>query len=350
MQAKIIDPSEDKRWDEFVADHPQGTVFHLSNWARVLQRTYRFVPYYLVLEDADRRIKAGCPFFVIKSWLTGNRLVCLPFTDVCYALASGDEDIESLFCAAIEKAKEEKARYIEIRGQQPNGIWQGLHFKNQNYYKTFRLDLSPGTDSVWNGFRKFTRRHIRKAERTKLTIEKSETEKGMRDFYLLNLATRKKHGVPPQPYDFFENMWQELIPTGLAFVLLVKYKNVSIAGGVFLVDKDTIYYKFNASDRNYLQYRPNHLLIWHAIQYGCEKGYNFFDSGRSSPDNLGLVAFKRSWGMQERDLPYYYWPTVKGVASTKERSLKYKIITSLVRRTPTTISRVAGELLWKHLG
>jgi len=212
------------------------------------------------------------------------------------------------------------------------------------------LDLSRGTDSLWKGLHKTSRRHVRKAEKAKLKIEKSETEKDMRDFYLLNLATRKKHGIPPQPYRFFENIWRELILTRLAFVLLVKYKGIPIAGGVFFVHRDTIYHKFTASDRNYLQYCPNHFLIWHTIQYGCEKDYKFFDSGRTSPDNPGLVFFKRSWGMQKTDLPYYYWPTVKGVTSTKERSLKYRVITSVMRRTPTTIFRMAGELLYKHLG
>jgi len=350
MQAKTVDPSKDKRWDEFVKSHPEGSVFHLSAWARVLQKAYGYVPCYFVLEDSNEKIKAGCPFFLIKSWLTGNRFVCLPFTDVCYPLVNSDKDSEYLLSAMIEKAKKEKADYIEVRGQHANVFLRSLHFENHSYYKLFRLDLSQGTDSLWKGLHKYTRKHIRKAERTKLTIEKSETEEGMRDFYLLNLATRKKHGIPPQPYRFFENIWRELILNRLAFVLLVKYKSISIAGGVFFVYRDTVYYKFNASDRNYLQYRPNYFLTWHAIQYGCEKHYKYFDSGRTSPDNLGLVSFKRSWEMQETVLPYYYWPTVRGVNSTKQRSLKYKMMTSLMRRAPTAISRLAGELLCKHLG
>lgn len=350
MRLTTIDVFNARRWDEFVANHPQGTAFHLSNWARVLQRTYRYIPYYLVLEDSDKRIKAGCPFFVIKSWLTGNRLVCLPFTDVCYPLVTSDEGIESLLSATIEKAKKEKADYIEVRGQHPNVFLRGLHFENHSYYKLLRLDLSRGTNSLWKTFEKPIRRRVRGAQRADLKIEKSETEKGMRDFYLLNLATRKKHGIPPQPYGFFENIWQELILNGLGFVLLANYKSIPIAGGVFLTYKDTIYCKFAASDLNYLKYHPNHLIQWQAIQHGCEKGYKYLDSGRTSPDNLGLLSFKRSWGMQEIDLPYYYWPTVKGVTSTKQRSLKYKMITSLMRRTPTAISRVAGELLCKHLG
>jgi len=350
MQVKIIDPSKDKRWDDFVGSHPQGTVFHLSNWARVLQKTYGYIPYYVILENSDKKIKAGCPFFLIKSWLTGNRLVCLPFTDACSPLASSDEDIESLFSTTIEKAKKEEADYIEVRGRYPNVFLQSLHFENHGYYKLSKLDLSEGTNSLWKRFQRSIRHRIRQAEKTNLKIEDSETEKDMRDFYLLNLATRKKHGVPPQPYDFFENIWQGLILNRLAFLLLAKYKSIPVAGGIFFIYKDTIYDKFSASDSSYLKYHPNHLLLWHAIQYGCQNGFKYFDFGRTSPDNPGLISFKHHWGTEGIDLPYYYWPTVKGVTSTEQKSLKYRMITSVLRRTPTTISRVAGKLLYKHLG
>ncbi len=350
MPVKIIDPSKDKRWDEFVTNHSQGTVFHLSNWARVLQKTYGYIPCYFILEDSDKKIKAGCPFFLVKSWLTGNRLVCLPFTDACFPLVTSNEDIKSLFSAAIEKAKREKTDYIEVRGECPSVLLQNLHFENRTYYKLFKLDLSPGTDSLWKGLKKTVRNPIRGAKRANLKIEKSETERGMRDFYLLNLATRKKHGIPPQPYDFFENIWHELILNGLGFVLLAKYKSIPIAGDVLLTHKDTIYDKFNASDNNYLKYRPNHLIQWHAIQHGCQNGFRYLDLGRTSPDNPGLISFKRRWGTEEIDLPYYYWPTVKGVTSTKQKSLKYRTITFVMQQTPTTISRVAGRLFYRHLG
>jgi len=350
MQVKMIDPSKGKRWDEFVGSHPHGTVFHLSNWARVLQKTYGYIPYYFILEDSDKKIKAGCPFLLIKSWLTGNRLVCLPFTDNCFSLVSSNEDLKSLYSLAIERARREKANYVEVRGEPPNAFLQSLHFERHSYYKHFRLDLSRGRNSLWKGFGKSVRKSFRRADRANLSIVRSEAEADMKGFYFLNLATRKKHGIPSQPYDFFENIWRELILTRLGFLLLVKYKGISISGGVFFVHRDTIYHKFTASDRNYFQYCPNHFLIWHTIQYGCEKGYKFFDSGRASPDNPGLIRFKHSWGMEEIDLPYYYWPTVKGVTSTEQKSLKYRMITSVMRRTPTTIFRMAGKLLCKHLG
>ncbi len=333
-----------------MADHPQGTVFHLSNWARVLQRTYGYTPCYLIIEDSNKKIKAGCPFFLIKSWLTGTRLVCLPFTDNCFPLVNSYDNAELLFSTAIEKAKKEKADYIEVRGEPPNVSLQSLHFENHIYYRLFRLDLSRGRGSLWEGLGRSVRQHVRRAERANLVIEKSETEKGMRDFYLLNLTTRKKHGIPPQPYIFFETIWQELILNGLGFVLIAKYQSIPIAGSVLFIYKDTIYSKFSASERNYLKYFPNHLIKWHTIQYGCENHFRYLDSGRTSRDNWGLMGFKRSFGMEETALPYYYWPTVKGVTSTGQQTLKYRMISSLMRRVPTAISRAAGELLYKHLG
>ena len=350
MKLKTIDVFKAGRWDEFVATHPQGTAFHLSSWARVLQKTYRYIPYYVVLEDSGKRIRAGCPFFLIRSWLTGSRLVCLPFTDVCYPLVTSGEDIKLLLSSTIERARKGEASYIEIRGQEANTCLRDLHFKNHRYYKGFRLDLSRGTESFWKGLHKSTRRNIRIAEKMELRIEKGETEKDMRDFYFLNLATRRKHGVPSQPYDFFENIWRELILTRVAFMRLVKYKDISIAGGVFLTHRDTIYFKFNASNQSYLRYRTNDFLYWHIIQYGCESGYKFLDGGRTAPDNAGLITFKRNWGLQEKDLHYYYWPTVKGVTATKQGSLKYKIITSLLQQVPTNMSRVIGKLVCKHMG
>ncbi len=351
MQVKIIDPSKDKRWDEFVANHSQGTVFHLSNWARVLQKTYGYIPYYFILENSDKKIKAGCPFFLIKSWLTSNRFVCLPFTDNCSPLATSDEDIKSLFSAAIEEAKREKMDYIEVRGWPKIGVRCNLQLSSHNYYKVFVLKLSQDVDSIVNNFSHMVTRYVvKKTGKSPVQLRKTGNEEDMRRFYELNLLTRKKHGVPPQPYKFFKNIWQEIILEKLGILVLAEYCESPIAGGLFIVYKDIVHYKFNASNANYLKYLPNHFLVWYAIQQSCYNGFKYLDFGRASPDNQGLMKFKRLWGADEIELPYYYWPTVKGVTSTEEKSLKYGMITSVLRRTPTTISRAAGKLLYKHLG
>jgi len=351
MKVKIIDPTKDKRWDEFVDNHPGGTIFHLSAWMEVIQKTYKYIPYYLALEGSSGDIKTIWPFFLIKSWLTGNRLVCLPFSDRCSPLLTKDADVQKIFSFVLEIAKKEKASYIETRGWPDKELPQEVCFKSHNYYKLFTLELAQGIDRVWKNLSKSSiRERIRKAEKSKLQVRVAEKEEDMKVFYDLNLLTRRKHAVPPQPYDFFNNIWQGLILKKLAILMLAEYEELPIAGILFFLHKDVIYSKFSASNPNYLKYHPFHVLRWRMIQQGCQNGFKYLDFGRVSPDNQGLVTFRRQWGTKETDLPYYYWPSVKGFTSIKEKTLKYKIANLVMRLTPTFLSKHAGSLFYRHLG
>jgi len=351
MQVEIIDPSKDKRWDELVWNHPEGTIFHTSNWARVIQKSYGYQPYYCLYEDDS--IRAVFPAFLIPGKIWGKRLVCLPFTDECAPLFASHQNIVdngNIILTIVKMIKSEKIKGIEIRGGNEY-LLKNNDFVPLNYYKLFRLNLSPGLNLLWQKFKqKSVRYPIKKAQKLGIEVVHSDNLEGMASFYKLNLLTRKKHGVLPQPYNFFFNIYQEIINKGLGFILIAYYKSLPIASSIFFIYKKMIYHKFNASDINYLRHQPNHLILWTAIQWAVENGYGIFDLGRTSPDNKGLMLFKRHWGAQEFDLPYYYWPEIKGTSATKESSLKYKIASSVLRKTPISILKIAGNLFYKHLG
>ena len=161
--------------------------------------------------------------------------------------------------------------------------------------------------------------------------------------------TRKKLGVLPQPYSFFKALFRHVISQHLGFLLMAEWEGKVIAGVLFLTYKDTIYYKFNASDKNYLQKRPNHLVIWEAMRYACANDYKHFDLGRCSPEEEGLRTFKSRWGAKEVNLPYYYYPEVKGFTTVPENSPRYRAMRLFSRVVPPFAFRVAGSLLYKHL-
>src|SRR5512136_2928209 len=93
----LIDPVEDKRWDNFVEHHPFGWVCHLSGWKKALERSFKHLKgHYLVLFSNDA-IRAALPVFEVKSWLTGKRMVSIPFATVCDPLISNSNEMEVLF-------------------------------------------------------------------------------------------------------------------------------------------------------------------------------------------------------------------------------------------------------------
>ncbi|MCH7760266.1 GNAT family N-acetyltransferase [candidate division TA06 bacterium] len=350
MVIKKINPREDARWDLFVNSHPYGTIYHHSAWQEVIEQTYHHTPSYWVLEDENHSIRGGIAFFLIRSPLTGNRAVSLPYSDSGDPLVDTVHDLRVLF-RTLREEMDENLSYFEIRTFRGSAMLDNRLFQKKDYYKSFLLDLNNSTEDLWKGFHpKAVRYAIRKAERSGIRIREGKDERDMQTFYRLHVKTRRRHGVPPQPYAFFQNIWKILVSKGLAFLLLAEVKGKEIAGSLFLHHNKTLYHKFNSSDPEFLHYQPNHLLLWTAIQRGCQEGFQWLDFGRTSPDNQGLMEFKRRWGTREMAMPYFYFPEVRGITSTEERSFKYRLMTTFWRKAPLALNKWGGKILYRHLG
>jgi lipid II:glycine glycyltransferase (peptidoglycan interpeptide bridge formation enzyme) len=350
MRISVIDPTHDERWDKFVANQKDSTVYHTSAWARVLQEAYNYQPRYYVLEDGSGRLTAALPFYLIQSRLTGKRLVCLPFSDYCWPLAESEADILSLLNFAKQEMKTQRFPNLEIRGWQRRLPPDETGLIARHYHWLYILDLEQDPEQQEMGFHHSVRRGIQQAKKRGAVVQTATSEDDMLAFYRLNTLTRRKLGVLPQPYAFFRAIFRHIISQGMGFLQMAKYKCDTIAGVLLLTFKDTIYYKFNASDANYLQKRPNHLLIWTAIQHACANGYNHFDFGRCAAEEESLRNFKRLWATREIPLPYYYFPAVRGVTTTTESSLKYRLMSRLVHTIPNSALETLSLFLYKHLG
>ena len=103
-----------------------------------------------------------------------------------------------------------------------------------------------------------------------------------------------------------ESLWSRLIKSGLGFVVLAYKDSTPIAGALFLAWNGTLIYKYSASDPLYWRYRPNNLVLWTAIRWGCEHGYHLMDFGKTDLANQGLRDFKSGWGATETPLIYSY--------------------------------------------
>jgi lipid II:glycine glycyltransferase (peptidoglycan interpeptide bridge formation enzyme) len=349
VKISIIDPTIDSRWDEFVARHEKGTIFHTSAWAAVIKEAYNYLPSYYVLEDEAGQFIAGIPLYLVRSRLTGVRFICLPFSDYCYPLGNDSADITLLLNSVKEKIKAGAASYLEIRGWQNRAIPPQSEMVTREYNLRHILDLEPSADILKERFHHSVRRGIHQAEKRGVTVRMTHTEADLHHFFELNVATHKKLGVLPQPHAFFKALYRHVISQDLGFLAMAEWDGKVIAGVLFLKYKDTIYYKFNASVKNYLQKRPNHLIIWEAIRYTCANGYKYFDFGRCPFEEEGLRTFKCRWGSQEINLPYYYYPKAKGLSTISENSLIFRSMKVFLHATPHFACKIAGSLLYRHL-
>lgn len=343
----ITDAGQMKQWDAFVASHPKGTVFHSSPWLKCIHHTYRYQPFLYVSRDNRETIDGVFPCFYIKSPIMGRRLVSIPFSDYGGPLfMDADREYEQL--ARIIRDKNNGFRLYEIR----SSLNPAINLFSPNNYLSHVLELDSQPEIVMkNVDRKTIRYSIRKAKKAGVEIERGDSMSDVKKFYDLNLLTRKKHGLPPQPYVFFKNIYKLLIETGHAFLMIAYLDSKAIGAGLFLKFQDTLYYKYNASDPSFLsKVSPNHLLTSDAIEWACLQGFKYFDFGRTYIANQGLARYKEMWGARAAELPYHYYPLPRTSDPGRENGLSYQIVTNICRRLPPFVLKSVGARLYKHMG
>ena len=178
-------------------------------------------------------------------------------------------------------------------------------------------------------------------------MEKRTDAAGLDIFYRLHLETRRRLGVPTQPKSFIDR-FAGLFDAGRGGVWLVRdEEGEPIAAAVYLTHGKLVTYKYGASSTAGLAKRPNNLLMLTVIREHAERGFETFDFGRTDLDNEGLRRFKRSLGAEEVPLAYTY---LTEPAPLGEPSLKERVMAATIRRGPPVVGRLAGQMLYRHVG
>jgi hypothetical protein len=346
MAVYKIDPIEDERWEELLQKHPAASIFHTPGWLEALRRTYGYEPVAFTTSPPGHPLTNGSPFCQISSWLSGRRLVSLPFSDHCAPLVEGSEQLIDLFAALRESIDREKWKYVEIRAVDSE-LPDCDAFDKSKVFVSHRLNLRAGLDEIFHNFhRNCVQRKIRRAAQANLRYEEGTSESLLAKFYHLQLATRRKHGLPPQPAAWFRNL---IACLGDKVKIHVASKDGSpIASIVTLRYKHVLVYKYGCSDHKSNHLGGMQLLFWQAIQAAKNDRLSEFDLGRSECDNQGLIKFKDRWGATRSTLTYFRFPfKCSQVASTATQA---PIVKYFFAHFPDSLLAAAGRVLYKHVG
>jgi Acetyltransferase (GNAT) domain len=370
----MVNPCREARWDELVRSHTSCSVFHSSAWAKVLHASYGHIPrYFMSLKDGS--VSSLIPVMEVVSRLTSRRGVSLPFTDSCDPIISRPMEFEQLFADLTSTGRNLGWKYLELRVSTAFNLLgrPALEFYGHS------LDLERTEDKIFSSMTQNLRNELRKAERSGADVVFSTDLLAVRHYYDLHCLTRRKHGLPPQPFNFFKNIHEQLLARDGGFVALAfapnqsetttrsesdcrasvlsrlwrNYPEVSsgkrpVAGAVFLNFGQRATYKFSASDETRNRLPLGKLALWRAVQWYRSRGFRSIDLGRSSLCNTGLRKYKKSWGANEyliRNFRYQF--------AQREFVVRRDRVTGwynrLLRRCPITLSRAIGAFLYRHL-
>jgi CelD/BcsL family acetyltransferase involved in cellulose biosynthesis len=340
-----INPLEDRRWKEFLDRHPNSSIFHTQGWLRSLKATYQYEPIAFTTAAPGTEIRNAIVFCTIRSWLTGNRMVSLPFSDYCEPLVDTQIDLNLLLLHVEEIRKRDHLKYVELRPVllSPSDL---SGFRESDRYLLHGLDLKPNLDDLLHSFHKdCVQRKIRKSQREGLEYEVGRSEAQLHKLYHLLKLTRRRHKIPPQPIEWFRNILSFV--GDAARIHIVEKDGLPVAGILTLSHGKKVVYKYGGSDASMHHLGGMAHLFWKSIQEAKTLGADEFDFGRSGTNNAGLISFKEHWAAKRR--PLYYWSS-HTTFKAKDGLRKFEFPKKVFACLPYAMQAGVGRILYRHIG
>ena len=344
-QVQVVKPLEDPRWITLSLEHPSASVFHSRQWLRALHQSYGYEPMAYTSTPPGAPLSNALLFCRVKSWLTGHRLVSLPFSDHCEPLVDGVDQLHELLTPALQELKDRKIKYVDIR---PLSLSFSETTGGAESYFLHLLDLRPTLDELYKKLHGDSiRRKIQRAEREKLTLEAGSSEKILEEFYNLHVITRQRQQLPPHPLKWFRNVLACLGAD--AQIRIARRDGSAIASILTLSHKQKMVYKYGCSDAHSHNLGGMQFLFWDLIRHSKEHGFVELDFGRSECTNTGLVIFKDRWGTKRQLITYLRYPP-RPLSTEQDPSTIMKLGKKVFSHCPQGVLRLAGNLLYPHVG
>lgn len=301
---KYTDDWKDK-WDEFVLNSSNGTIFHLQKFFDYHEPGKFTFDHLIFLEKKE--IVAVLPG-QIKNGLfespIGASYGSIVANDIKFSFAM------ELISVLLDYGKKNDIKEFMltpapiIYEDYPNQnldfamLWQG--FKFDLHYISSAIKLDKERDII-ERFQATIRRNIRKTfKNDNIRVEINERYD---EFYPILLSNKARHDVKPtHSYEDLIKL-KKLLPENLK-LFMVYYKDKPIAGSLmFFCNRNVALCFYNMLLYEYEHLKPIHRVMYEVVKWSTENGYRYVDIGVSQDTkaenpmtpSMSLIDFKEKF-------------------------------------------------------
>ena len=322
-------------WRSLLGRFRGVTFYHCESWIESVRNAYSIRLELASLHREGELRAAGV--FARSKGLFSSRLTALPFSDCADPLAIDDEARADFMEALLSS---NRGSSIEVRGAAGPQPWQ-----NVDCFGHWTLDLKRPYKEISANFGRTVKGGIKRAMRDGLQVDCGTSAEYVARFYRLQLETRRRLGVPAQPFKFFATVHEKFARN--CEVWFARHEGRDQAGLVMLRSGDQLCYKWGARIENGHP-GANHFLVASLLEAYADKAASI-DFGRCDMRNQGLVRSKAEIGCALRPLPYAFFPTVPSNVSSEVLSGPAKLASIILKRLPLPVTRVLGEALYRYM-
>lgn len=278
------------------------------SWLKTQQLTYGF-EILLVVDTKGQYQTAFCKL----NDMMGKRLISLPFSDYLPFGEMNSAHVEQLFTVCADRFP---GYTIILKTDIDKQVLEkGFNLQKEAVYHTISLTAVNKLKQSSS----FTR-GVKQAKKNGLHTRINTSMIGLVEFYRIYHRLRfDKFGIIPQPFSFFENLFEEFRKEGNIVIFEALLGEKVIASMIILKQGKTAYYKYGCSDLEHLTLKPNNILFHDLIKHFKEQNLENIDLGLSGAGEnyAGLRRWKSSMGGIEKPITYWSLDSKENEASNE---------------------------------
>lgn len=300
----------DAEWDEFVAQHPRGSILQTTHWA-MLKGRFGWTPQRVWLRK-DGRLIAGAQM-LIRSVAFG--LVKMAYIPHGPLVNWDDAELVDVLLNQIDVAAyKSRAGILKVEPllwQDEFGAEQWRTLCEQQGMlagtdtiqppRTMLVDLRPPSDTILASFKQKTRYNIRLAEKKGVTVRQGLAQ-DLPAFNRLMHITGQRNEFGVHASEYYRDAYNLFRPEQRV-MLLAEYEGKPLAGAMIFVNGKTATYLFGGSSNEERERMPTYAVQWAALEWAKAQGCDWYDLWGvpdAEPDELEAQFESRSddlWGV-----------------------------------------------------
>src|SRR5438132_1599925 len=185
----VVDSLDPKRWNQFVEEHPKGSIFHTSYMANVFRGTKDHCPLFLAALDSSGEVLALLASVRIQTLpgFLGN----MASRSIYYAeplCREGPQGVEALevLLAEHDTRMRKRALFAEVRPLRNPGSekvsLERCGYRHEDYLN-FLINLSQPKEALWSRMSNSCRANIRRGHKHGVRVEDVTSEEGVEILY-----------------------------------------------------------------------------------------------------------------------------------------------------------------------
>ena len=259
-----------ERWRQFLARNDFAA--HYVSPEYFLEPFFRDKRPFVILAWQGERVVAALSGIHEEQHLVSG-LMSRP--QVCF---DNDVDLEAASDALVDGLQHEAGsdKLITFYSWVPINTLSKHGYRSQQEEGCVVLDLTRGPDALFKEHINTRRTNIRNAIKRGVEVSIASTREEFKAYYDIYTDWCERKKIEPHSFEVVEEAFR--LPNRRLF--LAQYEGKTIAGAITrLYPGGMIEAAANSSLGEYLKLKPNDLLLWRVVEWGCREGFKRYSLG-----------------------------------------------------------------------